>query len=311
MAHVTFIHGIANKPEAEQLVREWRRALAAGDDGLDLGTKGITSRMVYWADVLYERPAGEQAARESLEGAIERTGAWDVEMGWRAGTGEEERRWVEALAGTLGLDTAPDDEASPPEETIGVELERVPLPWWLKRRLMEALLRDVHHYLFNSRHSPRPGVTYLVRDEIRRRLVEALGEGARRPPPHVLVSHSMGTVIAYDCLKRAEECPGVDGLMTIGSPLGLDEIQDKLRPGWSREDGFPRERLSGAWINVFDALDPVAGFDPRLSDDYRRRGVAAVEDLNEQNWGRWRHDITKYLGGAELRRRLEALLGLG
>jgi predicted alpha/beta hydrolase family esterase len=91
-------------------------------------------------------------------------------------------------------------------------------------------------------------------------VVSVLGEGAARPGPHVLVTHSMGTVIAYDCLKRVQDCPSVDARVTIGSPLGLDEIQDGLKPEWSRRDGFPVERMPGQRVNVFDRLDPVAGF---------------------------------------------------
>ena len=34
MPHVTFIHGLANKPEAEKLYEIWLRALAKGDDPL-------------------------------------------------------------------------------------------------------------------------------------------------------------------------------------------------------------------------------------------------------------------------------------
>jgi hypothetical protein len=105
----------------------------------------------------------------------------------------------------------------------------------------------------------------------------------------------MGTVIAYDCLKRVAECAGVDGLITLGSPLGLDEIQDKLQPGWSRDGGFPGETVSGGWINVFDRLDPVCGFDPELANDFRKSGVATVEDIAVQNDGAWRHSIAKYL----------------
>jgi hypothetical protein len=119
----------------------------------------------------------------------------------------------------------------------------------------------------------------------------------------------MGTVIAYDCLKRAAGCPGVDGLITIGSPLGLDEIQDAMQPEWTRVDGFPKERVARRWVNVYDKLDPVAGFDPDLTNDYLRGGVAAVEDIHEPNWGRWRHDISKYLRGKSLRDRLQLLLG--
>ena len=40
MPHVTFIHGIANKPPADQLIEIWRRSLSQ-NDGINLGTKGI------------------------------------------------------------------------------------------------------------------------------------------------------------------------------------------------------------------------------------------------------------------------------
>ena len=120
----------------------------------------------------------------------------------------------------------------------------------------------------------------------------------------------MGTIIAYDCLKRVADCPNVDGLMTIGSPLGFDEIQDKLTPGWTRADGFPSEHLDGRWINIYDHLDPVAGFDAVLANDYQRHGQPLVEDIHEPNWGKWRHNISKYLKGAQLRAKLSLLLDL-
>lgn len=66
MAHVTFIHGIANKPPPDELLRIWRRALADGGDALPLGDLGVTSRMVYWADVLYAAPDADAAAHEGV-----------------------------------------------------------------------------------------------------------------------------------------------------------------------------------------------------------------------------------------------------
>jgi hypothetical protein len=98
--------------------------------------------------------------------------------------------------------------------------------------------------------------------------------------------------------------------MTIGSPLGLDEIQDKLTPGWTRDHGFPSECLSGRWINIYDSLDPVAGFDPALANDYKRGSEAVIEDIHEPNWGRWRHNVTKYLRGPQLRAKLREMLEL-
>jgi hypothetical protein len=317
MPHVTFIHGIANKPEKELLLRIWRESLAR-DGGVDLGAEGVTSSMVYWADVLYDRPQQEMAEYENTDTVIAREDP-EIDMGWQAEPAdEEEAAWVAGIASKLNFDAeAPDaDEEYAPrlddmEELERLDFERIPLPWWLKRRLMKVLLRDVHHYLFNKQHSPRDGVTYRVQEEIRQRFVAALQAGAATDGPHVVVSHSMGTVIAYDCLKRVDGCPAVDALMTIGSPLGLDEVQDKLKPGWSRSNGFPAERLrSTDWVNVYDRLDPVAGFDPNLANDFQLDRRRKVDDINEQNYGRWRHNISKYLGGRELRAALRRQLEL-
>ena len=96
--------------------------------------------------------------------------------------------------------------------------------------------------------------------------------------------------------------------MTIGSPLGIDEVQDKLQPEWRRHDGFPSATLRGPWSNVADRLDVVCGLDPRLANDYREGGAAVVADHFVENTGWWRHGIVQYLRQpalvAELRRML-------
>ncbi len=311
MPHVTFIHGMANKPPKEALHQIWLRTLEF-NQGLDLPTQGVSSSMVYWADVLYSAPL-EETGYESTQdfectGPLPEEPGAELDLAWRDKLDGRQKNLVDAMAEKIGFNLL-EKEAPPPELPEDKhEYERVFLPWFLKRELMKAFLRDVHHYLFNAQCSPRPGETYLVQTEIRRRVLQALAEGETRRP-HVIVSHSMGTVIAYDCLKRVADCPAVDGLMTIGSPLAIDEIQDCLKPEWSRENGYP-EKLSGGWINVYDRLDPVTGFDYEMADDYKMGGQELIEDINEQNEGQWRHSITKYLKGRMLRDGLTRLLRL-
>jgi len=321
MAHVTFIHGIANKPPRDVLLRSWIAALGDGD-GPELDALGVSSSMVYWANFLYSEPTAAEAAHETAE-AMERTGVEDVDMDWVLQARGEEAATVAGLSAKIGFSELPvsgllsadeklgpgaGDELAPAVGPAG-EFERVPLPGPLKHNLMKIFLRDVHHYLFNTTFSPRPREQYAIQDAIRAEVLSVLAEGAARPGPHVLVTHSMGTVIAYDCLKRVPDCPTVDALLTIGSPLGLDEIQDCLKPEWSRRDGFPAERLPGQWVNVFDRLDPVAGFAPFLARDYQHGGDRVIRDVDEPNYGRWRHSISKYLAGVKLRAALEELLG--
>jgi hypothetical protein len=312
MAHVTFIHGIANKPPADDLLHIWRRTLADAVEPLPLSDLGVTTSLVYWADLMYEKPDSDLAAHE---GVLENTPqAIDASGGaaMPVPASLEEAAFLDAMSRHLTTRSSAEIDAaaaagSPANLAAAGALERVPLPWALKKPLMAVLLRDVHHYLFDKEFGPPRHPAVPIRQTIRQRFVDALGAPAVSGP-HVVVSHSMGTVIAYDCLKRVAGCPTVDGLITIGSPLGLDEIQDQLQPGWSRADGFPRERVRDRWFNLFDRLDPVCGFDTELASGYQRAGEGVVIDQVVTNNGAWRHSATKYLRQPAFVQALRSLL---
>jgi hypothetical protein len=304
---VAFIHGLSNKPEHKYLHALWKRKL--GQEGFDLDDNGVESSLIYWADVLYGSPDTDLAAYESA--------ATGDELLAEAQTAvtiapdklpPDERAFVERLSHEIGLtDEDFDPAALPSGEREALRYERIPVPAWLRNRLMGKFVRDAHLYFFNKEFTPRSGETFLVRDELRQRFIDALKTLKSGAQPVVVVSHSMGTVIAYDCLMHEDDCPPIDGLVTVGSPLGLDEVQDFF-PKWTRENGFPAAKLRGPWVNVFDRLDLVAAADPCLANDYRHEGRAVVEDLEEPNWGQWRHSISKYLQGRRFRTRLAQLL---
>ena len=314
MPHVTFIHGISNKPEENKLKKIWLDALSndslGNNDGLDLGACGVTSSMIYWADVLYNKP--DEVLKESVHDLekiddLAKKSTDDPDMAWRNKLYGSEKDLTDSLARRFSTESLVNDDYEPNEKEVAGTLERIPLPWFVKRRIMKWLLRDVHHYLFNYENSPREGVIYKVQEEIRQRVLKKLNEV--KTDKHIVVSHSMGTVIIYDCLKRVSECPSIDGLMTIGSPLGIDEVQDKFAPEWSRQNGFP-EKLKGNWVNIYDSLDPVTGFDGNIANDYKRDGKELIEVINEQNWGSWRHNISNYFSEPKLRASLKSMLEL-
>lgn len=319
MPHVTFIHGISNKPPADQLSGIWLRALADAVEPLSLSEAGVTSSMVYWADLLYDDPIEDTS---SFESGLENTAA-AVDAAGDAPpvvpANSQEAKFLEGMRAKLTARSDAEIDALIAAEQTGLQrtaeaaagggpaLERIPLPWALKKRFMNALLRDVHHYLFDVNYAPPgKGPPVRIQQTIRKRFVDAV-RSQDISDPHIIVSHSMGTVIAYDCLKRVDACKPAKGLITIGSPLGLDEVQDKLQPGWSRADGFPG-RVTGKWINLFDRLDPVCGFDPKLANDYLGTGLPRVDDVEVKNNGWWRHSATKYLRQPRFCRALRELL---
>lgn len=312
MAHVTMIHGIGNKPPADRLLASWVDALAEDGEaaGVDLPTGGVSSSMVYWADVMYDEPGTAEEAHEST-GPEVITPERDEDVEWIDDLDDQESAFVDSLRDQLGYEapSPQNDDYQPPRDAEDGTFEGIPIPWFVKRRLMKAFLRDVHHYLFNDISKPRDE-SYHVQDEIRRRFVADLRAAqAGAEPPYIVLSHSMGTVIAYDCLKRVPDCPRVDALLTIGSPLGIDEIQELLEPEWTREDGYPSSTVAASWGNVYDPLDVVAALDTNIANDYQKGGVAAVEDHQVRNRGAWRHNISEYLQRDDTRTWLRGQLG--
>ncbi|MDA8869868.1 serine protease [Rhizobiaceae bacterium] len=292
---VTLIHGIGNKPEAAVLQRVWLDALAR-DGGPDLRAAGTRVALVHWADVLYaapERPGQEGLGAEEAFAPPELPEPADAEHAqWLAATGAKVGAGV-----TLGSEGAR-------AENFGAEA--FPLPPFIEGWFVRTFLRDVGHYLFNVEHTPRPGTVFRVQDEIRRRFVATLKRQTQGSGPHIVLSHSMGTVIAYDCLKRVRSCPAVDGFMTVGSPLGMSEVQDRLKPEHTYRDGFPA-KVRGGWANIYDRFDPVAFADPRLFNDYERGGHRVVADHRVRNDGPLNHSITHYLHTQKLRAALGEL----
>jgi hypothetical protein len=308
MPSVLFIHGLSNKPEQGYLLELYKRKLAH-EEGFSLADNGVDSTLIYWADVLYAAPDADLAAYESAAAGDEALQeARETVTLASNNLPPDERAFIARMSVALAIGGDDLDPATlTPEARAALRYERIPLPAWLRNRLMAKLVRDAHLYFFNKEFSPRTNVTFRVRDELRKRFINALEGVKAAGRPTVVIAHSMGTMVAYDCLMHEPSCPEIDGLMTIGSPLGLDEVQDFF-PKWSRDNGFPAETLKGPWVNVYDPLDVVAGADPRLANDYRRDGQPVVEDIIESSWGEWRHSISKYLQGRQLRTRLASML---
>jgi hypothetical protein len=285
--HVTFVHGLANKPAPAELRRIWLDALRApvvGDRGFDPGATGVSDTFIYWADLFYSRPLSAtdyESVSDEITASL---------VG--AKTSIPSDAWMETMR--RHYPEAGEAYSEPPVSPDLPLYERIPLPGFVKQAIMAEYLREAHGYLFNVNG---------IRDTIRARVVEDLKkcpDGTRR----VIVGHSQGTFIAYDVMTGVPDCPTIDGFMTLGSPLGVDEVQDQLV--WTRDNGFPG-RLRGEWVNVFDPFDLVSRLDPNLANDFRKSGQPKVIDVEEENWGTWRHSATKYLKGPKLREHLRRL----
>ncbi len=131
------------------------------------------------------------------------------------------------------------------------------------RRVMKNLLEDVYFYFYGKRD------TEDIRDAILDRMGVLL-DGFR---PHVVIAHSWGSVIAYDYLINRGHGGDIEALITLGSPLGNEWVQEHLGT-----TAYPQDVRR--WLNIFDATDPATWPDRRIANDlHGPHGEQIIRDV--------------------------------
>jgi hypothetical protein len=243
MRTLVLVHGRAQEHKDPLAVKqEWLSALDVGAHhvGRPLDLADDQVRLPYYGQTLFDLVQGdpEHAAQVVVRGSEDGPTAED----------EFVRAALLEIAEHAGV-----READVLAEAGGDVVERGPLNWRWVRATLTALdklpnvsawsvalaTRDVYQYLNNVR----------VRDTIEDGVRQAL-DGTEEA---VVVSHSLGTVVAYNLLRREAAARGwrVPLLVTLGSPLAVTTIARTLRPlSWPEP--------VGTWFNAFDPQDIVA-----------------------------------------------------
>ncbi len=276
---IIYIHGIGNKPLASVLKCQWDTALF----GAPMGDR---TRLAYWVDrERYPVPAaGACADKDTLPTSTAAMGALALAGGGAAAGPELDahgRRVMAALKQHLR-------QGGEPPASVGAKV--LPLPEfmrrWATRLLTELFLADVRDFFFDADKRRR------MEQSLRERL--DVGGG-----PFIVIGHSQGSMIAYQVLRqlRKADCD-VRLFVTIGSPLGIQEVQDELA-ALVPDAPLAVPECVDRWLNVAERLDPVA-LDADLSNDYtpnnRGVGIDNVVGLRiNPEWESNPHSGTGYL----------------
>lgn len=323
---VVFVHGLAKKPPPERLEEIWRWGLERSDTpppfgsnnpGIDLDTQGVPSIFNYYANVFYgtDYETEFDSYFESESNAVVQAENFDDVAGvlrTPVPASTEEAKFLEEVERKMREASSSDDPPSLNTWPAAQEAAQLEIASWLPRPVKEAVIKkaamEAYYFLFDKDYvRPADGVTIKVRQELRTRLINDLKKAAIQAEKLVLVTHSMGTMIAYDVVRNCEDCPQVAALFTLGSPLGITEVQEQLLAKGKKQVDFPP--ALGRWINIYDPLDPICGAAPKM-DDYAPFQDRKVEDVQERNWGSWRHTITHYFAGRKFRALLAGVLGV-
>lgn len=329
-ASIVFIHGLAKKPPSEKLIELWLEGLGRGNprpdafpepnEGISLHDNGVPHFLNYYADVFYGTDYDtdytsyyESTGYEGAEEIVESTSVQDGLTISEELTPREQKFLTDLKAkldSAMEVSTALMAVESPVITTVAgkEELELAGLiPAPIREAIVKKTAMEAYYFLFNKEFKRADGQRFHVRNELRTRLLNEIGKAAAQADKVILISHSMGTMVAYDVLRNCPECPLIDTLITLGSPLGIREVQAELTAAGEDSVDFPAAKLSN-WINIYDPLDPICGVDPRFANDYRSVDGKRVKDVKESNWGKWRHTITHYLSGTLLRSHLRKAL---
>ena len=241
--NVLMIHGIGQEGSTQQeLIDKWTNSLLGVAPGL---LNGSTVNMAYYGTTLAEWTTGKTKAAVGM-------GAGDTEVD--IDDDEELKFLSSALEEALV-------ESGGGEAEIEVGLEEagnnaVPMDSFLGRRIV-GLVRAL------EKISPAKGSILLRVVKQGHTYLSAPGAGTAvdaivRPylqeSPQVLITHSLGTVIAFKLLREMEaqgKSVDIPLLVTMGSPLGLDAFKKKLGPP-RRKPSFVKR-----WANFYDPSDLV------------------------------------------------------
>jgi hypothetical protein len=283
---LVFVHGQRQEGKvAADLQHEWEQALFTAWSGAGLATPQYTIEMPFYGDALNDltetvrgtssvivaRGEGRQEIFTPLEEDIIRSmakkeGVTDAEVRDELGQevvarGPANWEWVQGLARVL----------------------EHKLPWFARFGL--GFVRQVD--------------AYLTRPHIRQAVDQIVGPSLLRGRT-VVITHSLGSIIAYRLLRQAGNNADVPLFVTLGCPLGIDAVKQHLRP--------PSLQVPlgvAKWLNGTDDRDYVALY-ARLDRDSFAEGIENLSDIHNPRADA--HAIVHYLADEVIAKRIHSVL---
>lgn len=268
------IHGLGNKPIAPVLEEGWLKAIHEGLGRIGKPHRTIPLKMVYWADISHadpldpavDDPESPQFLKEPYTPG--RHGDRPV---------EKPRRFRPFLLKFLERHLDKLFLRKNMAETFPAISEKMMERYFTE---LDLYYTDVCRSLQNEDCSAKAA----IQDRLREVLQNYAGYEI------LLLSHSMGSIIAFDTLWPPPCTVPIHTFITMGSPLGLPPIV--ARNFQAQQAVFPHLKKPQTpdcvqlhWYNLSDRGDTVA-LDHTLRDDYamNRHGVKALDLLVDNDY---------------------------
>lgn len=273
------IHGLANKPDSATLKNWWEKSIREGlYKNLQIENPELIFELVYWADLLYKHP-------QHNDEAFNFDKLFNTEP------------YLEAKKGTIKehKDNLLDDIRAKFLGLFGSGIDALKSRFdldFMGDWVLEKTMKDLAFYYDDERKiNNRSGHLQIANKVLKDELTEVLKK--HHDKEIMLISHSMGTIISYDVLRdlgqQTENNVFVKDFVTIGSPLGLPYVKDKIIEQRQYDKTNRKVRtpsiVTDSWNNYADKKDPVS-LDIHLRDDFgpNAKGVHVDDDLVKNDY---------------------------
>ena len=285
---IIYVHGRLQQGKALTIKDEWDAILRQSFADAELEwPDGVLTVAPFYGDELAKRT--DQADHGDLFGLIRKGDTPEADVA----KAEFYREFLGEIAEKEGIRA---------EDLVATE----PVPkGWENWRLPNALLRrlnEIQRVADISIHQVTRDVYYYLQYNFIRSYIDGIVEAEiPRDESCVVVSHSLGTMVAYDIFaQRRGDVDNICSWITLGSPLGIKAVYSRLPTQTPRIAPLGIE----SWYNARDPLDVVA-LNPISAEAFP--GAPLVEnDSTFVNQTKNHHGIAGYLDKKEIARRIRA-----
>ncbi len=288
---VIFVHGRSQEhKDPAGLLAAWSNAANTALTALKLSSfpAGDVS-LPYYGDLLFNLT--EEAGRQSFQNLMDRGAE-------AAAPDAQERQFTQDIVLEMAAKRGISEEAIAKEANLGA-VDRGIQNWKVVLAAVRLLNKiggvgETSIELFT-----RDVWYYLIRKGLRLQINAIVDAAIPKDQPCMVVSHSLGTIVAYNILMNRPSRQNVKAFITIGSPLGIEAIYSRIP-----SDTAPRRSPTDipVWFNARDPQDIVALYE--IPANFYQGAPIVANFSGVKNMSENHHGIVEYLADPTLAKAL-------
>ncbi len=261
------IHGLGNKPPRKLLKKWWKMAIKEGLYHCERQGICFKFELVYWADVLHPEPLNPNEK--------DKNNPLYVEYPYVPTEGIVRKQPNELRKKVLDFIEDKMDKIFLNED-MSINFASI------TDAIIRHYFKDLDMY-YSAKCEGKENENRLAKELIREKLYSVLNKYKNKKI--LLISHSMGSIVAFEVLSQLPQDVNVDTFVTIGSPLGQPVVMGKIFAELNHEFVKFKEiktpvAITKNWFNLSDLEDKIT-INYNLADDYdeNQQGIGPIDKI--------------------------------